>query len=66
MVHGFAFGSLRLGPDGSRNSLLPRKLRVEHPCAMYHVMKLGVRREAMFEDGEDRERLFTEDSVATA
>jgi hypothetical protein len=33
---------------------------------MYHVIKLGVRREAMFEDGEDRERLFTEDSVATA
>ena len=47
---------------------MSRKLRIEYPGAMYHVMNRGdlpssiygkaSRREAIFEDDEDRERLL--------
>ena len=34
---------------------MPRKLRVEYPGAIYHVMNRGDRREAIFKDAQDRE-----------
>jgi len=34
---------------------LARKLRVEYPGAIYHVMNRGDRREAIFGDDADRE-----------
>ena len=33
---------------------MPRKLRVEYPGAIYHVMNRGDRREPIFRDEEDR------------
>jgi hypothetical protein len=36
-----------------------RKLRVEYPGAIYHVMNRGDRRELIFADDQDR-RLFVE------
>ena len=33
---------------------MPRKLRIQYPGAIYHVMNRGDRREAIFKD--DRER----------
>ena len=36
---------------------MPRKLRVEYPGAIYHVMNRGDRREPIFKDDEDR-KLF--------
>ncbi|HVR35896.1 MAG TPA: transposase, partial [Methylomirabilota bacterium] len=36
---------------------MPRKLRVEYPGAIYHVMNRGDRKEAIFRDDEDR-RVF--------
>ena len=36
---------------------MPRKLRVEYPGAIYHVMNRGDRREPIFRDEEDR-KLF--------
>jgi REP element-mobilizing transposase RayT len=38
---------------------MARKLRVEYPGAIYHVMNRGDRREAIFRDDEDRQRLLT-------
>jgi len=38
---------------------MARKLRVEYPGAIYHVMNRGDRREAIFGDDEDRERFIT-------
>ena len=39
---------------------MPRKLRIEYPGAIYHVMNRGDRREDIFRDDEDRQRfLFT-------
>src|SRR5436190_13635848 len=38
---------------------MARKLRIQYPGAIYHVMNRGDRREAIFEDDEDR-RLFLE------
>ena len=35
-----------------------RKLRVEYPGAIYHVMNLGDRREAIFQDDLDRQRFL--------
>ena len=35
---------------------MARKLRIQYPGAIYHVMNQGERREAIFEDDEDRER----------
>ncbi len=34
---------------------MPRKLRVEFPGAVYHVMSRGDRREAIFLDDVDRQ-----------
>ena len=37
---------------------MARKLRIQYPGAIYHVMNRGDRREAIFEDDQDRERLL--------
>ena len=37
---------------------MDRKLRIQYPGAIYHVMNRGDRREAIFEEDEDRERLL--------
>jgi len=37
---------------------MPRKLRVEYPGAIYHVMNRGDRREAIFADDQDRQRFL--------
>jgi REP element-mobilizing transposase RayT len=38
---------------------MSRKLRVEYPGAIYHVMNRGDRRETIFRDDEDRQRFLT-------
>ncbi|MEP6663627.1 MAG: transposase [Verrucomicrobiota bacterium] len=38
---------------------MARKLRVEYPGAVYHVMNRGDRREPIFRDDEDRERFLS-------
>ena len=35
---------------------MARKLRVQYPGAIYHVMNRGDRREPIFKDDEDRRR----------
>jgi putative transposase len=37
---------------------MPRKLRIQYPGAMYHVMNRGDQREAIFRDDEDRQKLL--------
>ena len=37
---------------------MPRKLRLEYPVAIYHVMNRGNRREDIFRDDEDRRRFL--------
>src|ERR1039457_4237598 len=37
---------------------MARKVRIQYPGAIYQVMNRGDRREAIFEDDEDRERLL--------
>ena len=37
---------------------MPRKLRVEYPGAIYHVMNRGDRREPIFKDDADRKRFL--------
>jgi putative transposase len=37
---------------------MARKVRIQYPGAMYHVMNRGDRREAIFGDDEDRQRLL--------
>lgn len=37
---------------------MARKVRIQYPGAIYHVMNRGDRREAIFGDDEDRERLL--------
>ena len=37
---------------------MSRKLRIEHPGAMYHVMNRGDQREDIFRDDEDRQRFL--------
>ncbi|MCX6911726.1 MAG: transposase, partial [Verrucomicrobia bacterium] len=37
---------------------MARKLRIQYPGAIYHVMNRGDRREAIFEDDQDRGRLL--------
>jgi REP element-mobilizing transposase RayT len=37
---------------------MARKVRIQYAGAIYHVMNRGDRREASFEDDEDRERLL--------
>ena len=41
-----------------RIGLMARKLRIQYPGAIYHVMNRGDRREAIFADDADRERLL--------
>ena len=38
---------------------MPRKLRLQYPGAMYHVMKRGDRREDIFRDDDDRKRFLS-------
>ncbi len=38
---------------------MARKLRVEYPGAIYHVMNRGDRREPIFRDDEDRQKFLT-------
>ena len=47
---------------------MPRKLQVEYPRAMYHVMSRGDRREDIFQDDVDRQdfiKTLTSDTVLT-
>jgi REP element-mobilizing transposase RayT len=37
---------------------MARKLRIQYPGAIYHVMNRGDRRESIFEDDEDQQRLL--------
>ena len=37
---------------------MPRKLRIQYPRALYHVMNRGDRREEIYADGEDRRRFL--------
>ena len=37
---------------------MARKLRIQYPGAIYHVMNRGGRREAIFSHGADRKRLL--------
>jgi hypothetical protein len=37
---------------------MARKVRIQYSGAMHHVMNRGDRREAIGEDGEDRQRLL--------
>ncbi len=37
---------------------MPRQVRIEYEGAIYHVMCRGDRREAIFEDDEDRTRFL--------
>jgi len=37
---------------------MPRKLRIQYPGAMYHVMNRGDQREAIFRDDEDRQKFL--------
>jgi REP element-mobilizing transposase RayT len=37
---------------------MARKVRIQYPGAIYHVMNRGDRREAIFADDEDRQRLL--------
>jgi hypothetical protein len=39
---------------GAKCRRMARKLRVQYPGAIYHVMNRGDRREAIFTDAEDR------------
>jgi len=41
-----------------RIRLVARKLRIQYPGAIYHVVNRGDRREAIFADDVDRERLL--------
>ncbi len=41
-----------------RVALMARKLRVQHPGAIYQVMNRGARREPIFKDGADRQRFL--------
>jgi putative transposase len=38
---------------------MPRKLRIQYPGAVYHVMNRGDRREAIFSDDQDRDRFLS-------
>src|ERR1039457_2282944 len=45
---------------------MARKLRVEYPGAIYHVMNRGDRREPIFKDDEDRQRFMVAPGEACA
>jgi hypothetical protein len=58
-----AVNEIVMFPFTSRGSLcepgfMARKLRIQYPGAMYHVMNRGDRREAIFEDDEGWQRLL--------
>src|SRR6266403_2215510 len=38
---------------------VPRKLRIEYPGAIYHVLNRGDQRENIFKDDEDRKRFLS-------
>ena len=38
---------------------VPRKVRIQYPGAIYHVLNRGDRREAIFRDDEDRQQMLT-------
>jgi REP element-mobilizing transposase RayT len=38
---------------------MSRKLRIEYPGAMYHVMNRGDQREDIFRDDEDRQKFLS-------
>ena len=38
--------------------VMPRKLRIQYPGAIYHVMNRGDRREPIFADDDDRRRFL--------
>jgi len=38
---------------------MSRKLRIEYPGAMYHVMNRGDQREDIFRDDQDRQKLLS-------
>ena len=38
---------------------MPRKLRIQYPGAMYHVMNRGDQRENIFKDDVDRQKFLT-------
>jgi hypothetical protein len=44
---------------------MARKLRVQYPGALYHVMNRGDRREPIFKDDQDRERFVENGSEMT-
>jgi len=44
-------------PDDKAH-VMARKLRVEYPGAIYHVLNSGDRREPIFQDGPDRRRFL--------
>ena len=37
---------------------MPRKLRIQYPGAMYHVLNRGDQRENIFKDDDDRKRFL--------
>ena len=39
--------------------MVPRKLRIEYPGAIYHVMNRGDQREDIFIDDEDRRKFLS-------
>jgi len=45
---------------------MARKLRVEYPGAIYHVMNRGDRREPIFRDNADRQQFITTRGEACA
>ena len=45
---------------------MSRKLRIEYPGAMYHVMNRGDQREDIFRDDEDRQKFLSTLSEACA
>jgi putative transposase len=34
---------------------MPRQLRIQYPCAVYHILARGDRREAIVQDDGDRD-----------
>jgi len=44
--------------DGILAHGMARKLRIQYPGAVYHVMNRGDRRESIFHDDDDRQRFI--------
>jgi hypothetical protein len=53
--HRLPFTGWRCSGSGKLTTRMPRKLRVQYPGAIYHVMNRGDRREAIFLEDRDRE-----------